>query len=162
MSELDRKVLDPSINELRKIKDFEDLTVTKIKKGRKVVKLKFNFSEWVREVVLNSKPKYKTKKKYIDQRAIIKAIDYSEDIAENPPTQKFIKMFKLHKIIKHDIGKGSKKESLTEIEFDNLVNISLEKLNLQDNKVREQIEQLRGDYVLKTEVYEEQLTFDVE
>ena len=60
------------------------------------------------------------------------------------------------------IGKGSKKESLTEIEFDNLVNISLEKLNLQDNKVREQIEQLRGDYVLKTEVYEEQLTFDVE
>lgn len=122
----------------------------------------FEFTEWVQEIIIRDKPKHKTKKKYIDQRAIIKAIDYSEDVVEKPPTQRFIEVFELHKIITYDLRKGSKKESLTEIEFDNLVNISLEKLNLQDNKVREQIEQLRGDYVLKTEVYEEQLTFDVE
>lgn len=46
MSNIDQKVLKPSIKELRNIKDFEYLTVTKIKKGRAVDKLVFEFKEW--------------------------------------------------------------------------------------------------------------------
>lgn len=162
MTNIDKRVLEPSIEELKKIKDFENLRVTKIKKGRKVVKLVFEFTEWVQEIVIKDKPKHKTKKKYIDQRVIIKATDYNEDITEKPPTEKFIDVFKILKIMSFNIGKGTEKESLTETEFNNLVNESLEKLNLQAEEVSQQIEQLREDYVLKTEIHEEQLTFDIE
>ena len=162
MTNIDKRVLEPSIEELKKIKDFENLRVTKKKKGRRVDKLIFNFNEWVHEIIIKDKPKHKTKKKYIDQRVIIKATDYNEDIIEKTPTEKFIDVFKILKIMSYNIGKGTEKESLSETEFNNLVDESLVKLNLQANEVTQQIEQLREDYVLKTEVHEEQLTFDIE
>ena len=48
MNDLTKRVLTPAIKELQKIKDFENLTVTKIKKGRAVDKLVFEFKEWVK------------------------------------------------------------------------------------------------------------------
>lgn len=162
MTHIDARILKPSIKELRKLKDFENLRVTKKKAGRKINKLIFEFNEWVQEIIIRDKSKHKTKKKYIDQRVIIKATDYNEDIVEKPPTEKFIDMFKIHKIMKFNIGKGTERGALTEIEFNNLVDTTLEKLNLQSNEVIQQIEQLREDYVLKTEIDEEQLTFDIE
>ena len=72
MGNIDQKVLNPSIKELQKIKDFENLKVTKIKKGRKIDRLVFEFNEWVQEVVVNPKPYHKTKKKVIDNRPVIK------------------------------------------------------------------------------------------
>lgn len=84
MTYIDQKVINPSIKELRKIKDFENLKVTKIKKGRRIDRLVFEFSEWVHEVTLNPKPHHKTKKKVIDNRPVIRRDP--KTVPEEPPT----------------------------------------------------------------------------
>jgi len=91
MSELDKWVLKPSIKELQKIKDFENLKVTKIKKGRAVDKLVFEFKEWVKP-----KPTRKNNK-------IIPKVQYELDTEEKADPEEIEKvMEKLKKVSDND------------------------------------------------------------
>lgn len=88
MSDLTKRILIPSIDELDKIEDFGSIKFRKIKTGRKVEKLIFEYKPWKQEDT-SKKSNWRSK-----NRVIIPKVNYTLDSEEKADPEEIEKVMK--------------------------------------------------------------------